>query len=58
MNPDPRNTMSKYIDGFVLPIPKDKLEKYTEVATKAGAIWKDHGALEYVEAVGDDHEGE
>jgi uncharacterized protein YbaA (DUF1428 family) len=46
--------MSKYIDGFVLPIPKDKLEKYTEVATKAGALWMEHGALEYIEAVGDD----
>jgi uncharacterized protein YbaA (DUF1428 family) len=48
--------MSRYIDGFVLPISKDKLEKYTEVATKAAAIWKEHGALEYVEAAGDDME--
>lgn len=46
--------MKKYIDGFVLPLPKDHLQKYTEVATKAAAIWKEHGALEYVEAVGDD----
>ena len=46
--------MNKYIDGFVLPLPKDKLEKYTEIATKAAAIWKEHGALEYIEAVGDD----
>ncbi len=45
--------MSKYIDGFVLPLPKDKLEKYKEVATKAAAIWKEYGALEYIEAVGD-----
>lgn len=48
--------MNTYIDGFVLPISKDKLQKYTEVATKAAAIWKEHGALEYVEAVGDDME--
>ena len=48
--------MSRYIDGFVLPISKDKLEKYTKVATKAAAIWKEHGALEYVEAAGDDME--
>jgi uncharacterized protein YbaA (DUF1428 family) len=54
MIPIPDNAMSKYIDGFVLPIPKDHLQKYTEVATKAAAIWMDHGALEYVEAVGDD----
>ena len=46
--------MGKYIDGFVLPLPKDKLEKYTEMASKAAAIWKEYGALEYIEAVGDD----
>lgn len=46
--------MSRYTDGFVLPIPKQHLEKYIEVASKASAIWKDHGALEYVEAVADD----
>ncbi|MGJ8644454.1 MAG: DUF1428 domain-containing protein [Luteolibacter sp.] len=46
--------MSNYIDGFVLPLPKDKLEKYTETAAKAAAIWKEYGALEYIEAVGDD----
>ncbi len=46
--------MSKYIDGFVIPIPKNKLDTYREMATKASAIWKEHGALEYIEAVGDD----
>jgi len=50
--------MSKYIDGFVLPLPKDKIDKYTEIATKAAAIWKEHGALEYIEAVGDDFTAE
>ncbi len=48
--------MSQYIDGFVLPVPKDKLEAYKAAATKAAAIWKDHGALEYRECVGDDLE--
>ena len=48
--------MGKYIDGFVLPMAADKVEKYREVAEKAGAIWKEHGALEYIEAVGDDLE--
>lgn len=48
--------MGRCIDGFVLPLSKDKLEKYTEVATKAAAIWKEHGAFEYVEAAGDDME--
>ena len=48
--------MGKYVDGFVLPIAKDKVEEYRGVAEKAGAIWKKHGALEYIEAVGDDLE--
>ncbi len=46
--------MSRYIDGFVLPIPTANLQRYTEIATKAAAVWKEHGALDYVEAVGDD----
>lgn len=46
--------MSKYIDGFVVPVPKDKIEAYRAMSAKASAIWKDHGALEYIEAVGDD----
>ena len=46
--------MGKYVDGFVLPIGKDKVEQYREMAQKAGEIWKEHGALEYIEAVGDD----
>lgn len=48
--------MSKYIDGYVLPVPKNKLEDYRELASKAAAIWMEHGALDYVEAVGDDME--
>lgn len=46
--------MSQYIDGFVLTIPKDKLAAYKKVATKAAKIFKEHGALEYRECVGDD----
>lgn len=46
--------MSKYIDGFVIPVSKDKIEAYREIAIKASAIWKEHGALEYIEAAGDD----
>lgn len=46
--------MSKYIDGFVLPIKKDNVESYQKMASKAAAIWKEYGALEYVECVGDD----
>lgn len=48
--------MGKYIDGFLLPIIAENVEKYTEIAAKAGAIWKEHGALEYFEAIGDDLE--
>jgi uncharacterized protein YbaA (DUF1428 family) len=43
-----------YVDGFVLPIPKRKLEKYRSIARQAGKIWKKMGALEYRECVGDD----
>lgn len=52
----PTPAMPKYIDGFVLPIPTDKIEVYREMSEKASAIWKEHGALEYIEAVGDDLE--
>lgn len=46
--------MGKYIDGFLLPIRAENIGRYTEIAQKAGEIWKEHGALEYVEAAGDD----
>ena len=46
--------MSKYIDGFVIPLPKQNLAEYQRIATLAAQVWKDHGALEYIEAVGDD----
>lgn len=44
----------RYVDGFVIPIPRRKLEAYRQVARKAGLIWKEHGALEYRECAGDD----
>lgn len=47
-------TMSQYIDGFILSVPKDKLAAYKRLATKAGKIWRELGALEYRECVGDD----
>jgi len=43
-----------YVDGFVLAVPKAKLEDYKGIARTAGEVWKDHGALAYVECVGDD----
>lgn len=45
-----------YVDGFVLPVPRKKVEAYLKIARKAGKVWKDHGALEYRECVGDDLE--
>jgi len=43
-----------YVDGYVLPVPKKNLATYRSVARKAGKIWREHGALEYKECVGDD----
>ena len=46
--------MANYIDGFVLPVPRDHLAEYQRVAEAVAAIWKEHGALDYREYVGDD----
>lgn len=46
--------MERYVDGFLIPVPKDNLGKYKEMAELAGQVWKEHGALEYYECVGDD----
>lgn len=44
----------RYVDGFVLPVPTRKLPAYRRLAQRAGKIWREHGALEYRECVGDD----
>ena len=44
----------KYVDGFLLPVPKKKLQAYRRIAQKAGKVWREHGALDYMECVGDD----
>jgi uncharacterized protein YbaA (DUF1428 family) len=46
--------MPKYVDGFVLPIPKKNTAAYRAIAQKAGEIWREHGALEYRECMGED----
>ena len=46
--------MAKYVDGFVVPVPKKKLAAYRRMAQKAGRIWKEYGALDFVECVADD----
>ena len=43
-----------YVDGFVIPIAKKHIPFYRRVAQKAGKIWREHGALDYKECVGDD----
>lgn len=43
-----------YVDGFVLPVPRDRIEDYRAIAGQAGKVWLEHGALEYVECVADD----
>ncbi len=44
----------RYVDGFVLPVPKKNLPTYRRMAQKAGKIWRECGALDYKECVGDD----
>jgi len=46
--------MARYVDGFVIPVPKKNLAAYRRMAAKAGKIWKEHGAIEYLECAGDD----
>ena len=43
-----------YVDGYVLPVPKKNLQTYRRIAQKAGRIWREHGALEFRECVGED----
>ncbi|HEY8224611.1 MAG TPA: DUF1428 domain-containing protein [Pyrinomonadaceae bacterium] len=43
-----------YVDGFLLPVPEKNLKAYRTMSQKAGKVWRDHGALQYVEAVADD----
>ena len=46
--------MSTYVDGFVVPVPKRKLEAYRRLARRAGKVWREYGALEYRECIADD----
>lgn len=43
-----------YVDGYVVPVPKKRVDDYRRIARKAGKIWREHGALDYVECVADD----
>jgi uncharacterized protein YbaA (DUF1428 family) len=46
--------MARYVDGFLVPVPKKNLEVYRRMAQKAGRVWREHGALEYRECVAED----
>ena len=46
--------MESYVDGYVLPVSMDRVDEYREMASEAGEIWMEHGALAYFEGVGDD----
>lgn len=46
--------MNKYVDGFLIPIPKDKIDEYKKLSRMISEIYKEYGALEYCECVGED----
>ena len=46
--------MARYVDGFVLPVPKRKVDAYRRMAREAGKVWREHGALEYRECIAED----
>lgn len=48
------NYAGKYVDGYVVPVPKANLEAYRALAEKASQIWREHGALEYIECLAED----
>jgi uncharacterized protein YbaA (DUF1428 family) len=44
----------RYVDGFVLPVPRKNLAAYRRMARRAGRVWREHGAVEFRECVGED----
>lgn len=46
--------MSHYVDGFVVPVPRAKLDAYKQMSERCGNVWLEHGALQYRECLGDD----
>jgi uncharacterized protein YbaA (DUF1428 family) len=49
-----QRTSGQYVDGFVVPVPKAKVEDYRRMAAQAGTVWREHGALAFVECLADD----
>lgn len=48
--------MAGYVDGFVMPLPRDNVDRYRDIAKTAGQLWIEHGALDYKECLADDVE--
>jgi uncharacterized protein YbaA (DUF1428 family) len=48
--------MPGYVDGFVIPVPKDKVDAYMDMPREGGKLWREHGALEFRECIADDVE--
>jgi uncharacterized protein YbaA (DUF1428 family) len=46
--------MAGYVDGFVIPVPKKHIAAYKRISRRAGKVWREHGALDYVECIADD----
>ena len=46
--------MATYVDGFVIPVPKKNAAAYRRIARAAGKVWREHGALSYLECIADD----
>lgn len=44
----------RYVDGYLIPVPKKNLKAYFKMAAMAATVWRDHGALQYVECAGED----
>jgi uncharacterized protein YbaA (DUF1428 family) len=53
LQPTQENSMA-YVDGFVIPLPKNKLDQYKQIATRCGELWREHGALQYRECIAED----
>jgi uncharacterized protein YbaA (DUF1428 family) len=54
IDPKSEETMARYVDGYLLPLPKKNLKAYARMARIGCRVWLDHGALEYRECVGED----
>jgi uncharacterized protein YbaA (DUF1428 family) len=46
--------MSRYVDSFVVPVPKKNIDAYRTIAETMGKVWKEHGALEFIECLAND----